>query len=128
MVNKKVICLVDDEAVFHWIVGEYLRKMGIEQDLLSFYNGEEIFEYLSEGKESLPDILLLDLNMPVCNGWKFLEKYEELKETNGSNMKIYIVSSSIDPKDKQRAESFSSIKDFISKPITDDVLLSILNN
>lgn len=125
---NKTIGVVDDEAVFHWIVGEYLKRMEVANDIMSFYNGEEIFEYLSDEEKPFPDILLLDLNMPVCGGWRFLEKYETLNGNIKNVMQIYIVSSSIDPKDKQRAEAFTYIKDFISKPITDDVLLTILNN
>lgn len=128
MAKNSTIGVVDDEAVFHWIVEEYLRKMEIDNEVVSFYNGEEVYQHLSENLEPLPDVLLLDINMPICDGWKFLEMYERFNADGKQKLKIYIMTSSIDPRDKARAQTFSSVQNFISKPVTDKILLSILND
>ncbi|MEQ8907494.1 response regulator [Ekhidna sp.] len=118
--NNKVIGLVDDEEVFHWIVEKYVKKLNEGCKFMSFFNGEEILKYLNSAPEEVPDILLLDLNMPICSGWRFLENYVSSKVK--TDMDIYILSSSIDPEDKVRAKNFSIVREFISKPISNDFL------
>ncbi|MEQ9405993.1 MAG: response regulator [Cyclobacteriaceae bacterium] len=126
--ENKTICLVDDEDVFHWIVRENLKKMEGAYDFISFYNGDEILEYLSESGNTIPDILLLDLNMPICGGWKFLDSFKEMSPEFKNGITIYIVSSSIDPKDQDRANEYSEVSAFVSKPITRDFLERILGS
>ena len=63
--NNKVIGLVDDEEVFHWIVEKYVKKLNEGCKFMSFFNGEEILKYLNSAPEEVPDILLLDLNMEL---------------------------------------------------------------
>ncbi|WP_370087870.1 response regulator [Ekhidna sp.] len=121
--SSKVIGLVDDEEVFHWIVEKYIKKLNNGCEFLSFFNGEEIFKYLSSAPEVVPNILLLDLNMPVCSGWRFLENYTSTTSTTATtDMDIYILSSSIDPEDKIKAKKFPVVREFISKPISNDFL------
>ncbi len=127
MPNSKLICAVDDEEVFHWIVRGNLKRAKKPCKLMSFYDGEEIFKYLSNGSNSRPDIILLDINMPICDGWKFLENYSLLKKSYTKDINIYVVTSSIDPKDQQRAELSPFVKEFVSKPITVDFLDGIID-
>lgn len=122
--STKVIGLVDDEEVFHWIVQKYVKKLNNGCEFLSFFNGEEIFKYLNSAPDVVPNILLLDLNMPVCSGWRFLENYTST--TGTPDMDIYILSSSIDPEDKVRAEKFPIVREFVSKPISNDFLKKAL--
>lgn len=122
--KNKVIGLVDDEDVFHWIVKKYLEKMEAPCEFLSFYNGDEIHQYLSSSPDLVPDIILLDLNMPVCSGWQFLENYTI--EKGDKHIDIYIVSSSIDPQDKEKADQFTVVRDFVSKPISNEFLVGAL--
>lgn len=122
--KNKVIGLVDDEDVFHWIVKKYVEKMDASCEFLSFYNGDEIYQYLLSAPDIVPDILLLDLNMPVSSGWQFLENYVKTERTE--NIDIYIVSSSIDPQDKEKADQFTVVTDFISKPISNEFIMAAL--
>lgn len=122
--KNRVIGLVDDEEVFHWIVEKYVQKINDGCKFLSFFNGEEILKYLKSSPQILPNILLLDLNMPVCSGWRFLESYEKIAKEN--DIDIYILSSSIDPEDKIRAKKFPTVREFVSKPISNDFLTRAL--
>ncbi|MEP5610607.1 MAG: response regulator [Cyclobacteriaceae bacterium] len=128
MEESRLICSVDDEDVFHWIVRGNLKRVEKPCELLSFYNGDEILEYLLDSSNSRPDVLLLDINMPVCDGWKFLEGFTKLNKEQKGSIQIYIVTSSIDPKDQFRADQHPDVQAFISKPITVDFLEGVLSS
>jgi len=124
MSNKK-IALVDDEEVFHWITKQFIGRVDSEIQVMSFYNGREAIEHLS-AKKDLPDMILLDINMPIANGWVFLDQYVENLESLG--IPIFVVSSSIDPEDQRKANSYECVKDFISKPLDVATLNKILKD
>lgn len=121
MIQK--LALVDDEEVFHWIAKQFISRVDDSIEVLSFYNSKEALDYIKAGN-SKPEMLFLDLNMPVSNGWVFLEEYSQMPE-NG--MAVYVCSSSIDPEDHKRAKKFKRVKDFISKPLDMEKLEGILN-
>jgi CheY-like chemotaxis protein len=88
---------------------------------LIFSDGERAINFLkdtSERPEQLPDIIFLDINMPIMDGWQFLEAYIRLKPTIGKTITIYMVSSSVDPADTERTKYISELSDYIVKPIT----------
>lgn len=122
--QNRVIGLVDDEDVFHWIVKKHIEKLDVSCEFMSFYNGDEAYQYLSSSPEVVPDIMFVDLNMPVCDGWTFLKNYSD--ENKEQDIDIYILSSSIDPRDQQKANEFSLVKGFISKPISNQFLTDVL--
>jgi CheY-like chemotaxis protein len=127
MGENKTLCLVDDEDVFHWIVRGNLKRIKFPFNFISFYEGDEVLEYLSDTSNVLPDIILLDLNMPICDGWKFLDGFSTFDESIKKSITIYILSSSIDPNDEKRALKYPNVKSFVLKPITIDFLEKILN-
>lgn len=118
--GNKVIAMADDEVVFHWIIKKHVELIDSNCEILSFFNGDEVIEHLSSSPDLVPDILFLDLNMPVCDGWKFLEAYSN--SSHKKKMDIYIISSSINPDDKKKASKFKMVNDFVSKPISNDFL------
>jgi len=95
------------------------------------WNGEvaiKYFEALSKEKDGLlnvPEIILLDLNMPVMDGWEFLEIFQQRFPEFAAKTKIFILSSSINPSDREKAKSESNVVDFLSKPL-DEFELQIL--
>ena len=123
--ENKLLAVVDDEKVFHLIVGMYIKQNNSSFKLNSFYNGEEIFNYLSDQNNPPPSLIFLDLNMPILNGWGFLEKYSEIQD-QFNDLSIYLVTSSIDPEDKKKAESYDFVKGFVSKPLPVEFLKSLL--
>ncbi len=92
-------------------------------------NGENALRYLQDiinsPDEKYPEIILLDLNMPIMNGWEFLENYERHFAPLYKNTKIVVLSSTIDRADVQKTEEFSTVLTFISKPITIDSLRDV---
>lgn len=69
-------------------------------------------------KNDLPDLILLDIDMPVMDGWSFMSEFIRLPRESTKEISIYMVSSSCDDRDKMRAVSFPSIKDYYAKPLT----------
>ncbi|MCO5949972.1 response regulator [Mucilaginibacter sp. RT5R15] len=76
--------------------------------------------------ENLPEVILLDLNMPVMDGWEFLDEFTKVPPAK--KIIIYIVTSSIDPADVEKAKQYEAISQYIVKPVTVDNLKEILNN
>ncbi|GCC50221.1 response regulator [Chryseotalea sanaruensis] len=116
-----IVALVDDDYIFQLTASRLLKAADASANVLQFSNGEEALRYLNDHSaedNKLPDILLLDINMPHVDGWMFLNDYAHLKGKLTKKIKIYMVSSSIDPVDMNRAKSNQSVEDYIIKPIS----------
>jgi len=126
---KKLI-FIDDSPLDHFILKRILNKYQLAYEVNCTSNGQEVIEYLEEhkgDKNSLPDIILLDLYMPEFNGWAFLDKVQHVYPKLVKPLKIYILSSSINPKDMQHTKQYKCVKSFIFKPITKEVLEKLVN-
>ncbi len=132
--SKKInnILLVDDDTVNNFIVVNTLNKLDITDNVDSVLNGLEGIEYLKAkieyNKALIPSVIFLDINMPVMDGWEFLEEFELLPEEVKDNCNIYMVSSSVYEDDIAKSRQYKSVKDFISKPLMRDKILEIYNN
>lgn len=127
--NPVTIALIDDDSIFQLTASRMLHAADNQATVLQFSNGEEGLRYLlmnAENRANLPDIILLDINMPYMDGWTFLNDYGELKKQLQKNIIIYMVSSSIDPVDINRAKSNSNVKDFLIKPILSEGFRKLL--
>ncbi|MFM9987784.1 two-component system response regulator [Flavobacterium sp.] len=118
--------IIDDDKIFIFVLKKLLGKNESFDQVLDFKNGEEVLKILSDKNNILPSIILLDINMPVIDGWQFLEQIEKLPNKNKLN--IFIMSSSIDANDIEKSKSFSTVKDFISKPINNEKLNKLIEN
>lgn len=129
MQNKIQIAIVDDDKIFQLITNKTLNTIEQVGQIWQFYNGEEALVYLQDHAaqpELLPDIILLDINMPVVDGWTFLKDYEPLLPSLSKTISIHMVSSSIDPKDIERANGILLVQEYIIKPITKDKILDVI--
>lgn len=124
--SNTLIGLVDDEQVFHWIAEKFIEKIGNGLRHTSFYNGAEALEYLKDPNNEIPSILFLDINMPIVNGWRFLDAFATIKDTLDKDTNIYIVSSSVDPEDHKKAKQYEYVNGFISKPLTQEIIENLL--
>src|SRR5687767_7132848 len=99
MANKApIIALVDDDKIFQLTASKTLKSTAITDHILQFENGEAALNFIrqhSSNPESLSDYIFLDINMPMIDGWMFLEDYDNLKKELSKSISIYMVSSSI---------------------------------
>lgn len=121
------ICLIDDDMIHVFTTKKMLQAIGFKGALSTFKNGLEAINALAEIKEEkdFPDVILLDINMPVMDGWGFLENFPS-KVALHESCKIFMVSSSIDPLDQQKASGFTNVEVMITKPFTKDTIQQII--
>ena len=117
--------ILDDDNIFIFVLMKLLAKNENFNTVLEFKNGKDLLETLTNSTGSIPNVILLDINMPVLDGWQFLEKLEELPHKNRFN--VFIMTSSIDANDIEKSKLFSTVKDFISKPINKEKLDRLLD-
>jgi len=128
MARFKRVLLVEDDPITTLICDCIIKTNGFAEELKSCVNGKFAIDYLKdvvEQHKASPDIILLDINMPVMNGWDFLEEFHAIEKCFDHLPRIFILSSSIDPADFKKAESFPTVDTFISKPLTNDFLNQI---
>jgi CheY-like chemotaxis protein len=86
---------------------------------------DQLYEIQKKDPAKLPDYILLDINMPIMNGWEFLDEYKRLNIDPQGKTKIYIISSSVFSNDINKARSYPLVKDFISKPLNVDKIVEL---
>ena len=114
------ILLVDDDDIYQFISSRAIESTGFAQKINTFSNGEDAVEYLKnnlQNNSTLPDIIFLDVNMPYMNGWEFLEAFNSIAPMLSKPIFIYMVSSSLDEKDIDRSKEFSTVSEYIVKPL-----------
>jgi CheY-like chemotaxis protein len=124
--KNKTVCIIDDEEIIQFIVKTIIQNFDSGITIISFKNGEEALASLKQTPdENLPDIILLDINMPVMGGWQFLDEFIKIKPKHNKKVSIYILSSSTAPGDKIRSKVYKDIIGYINKPIEADTLKKI---
>ncbi len=118
MIHFDAIFLVDDDPINNLINNRLLNKVEITKNIEEFLEGQYAIERISEIPVDKNILIFLDINMPVMNGWEFLEIYRQrFPERNDI---IIILSSSIDFQDRQKAKEYSIVSEFLEKPLTLD--------
>lgn len=130
--NKKIIWIIDDDAIYQTIINKLIQKSGVFSTHSSFMNGKEAITSLNTileiHEEYIPDIILLDINMPIMDGWEFMEEIKRIKSKINKQIIIYIVSSSIAIEDRNKSKTFKDIIGYIPKPISIEDLIAIVQN
>lgn len=129
--TKLKVLLVDDDTIYQYIASKTLEATGLTRKIITCSNGEEAYRFLETNKnnpEELPDIILLDVNMPVMNGWDFLHAFKNLHSASLKDIPIFLVTSSVNDADINYAHQFSNVQDYIVKPLVKEKLSAVLNS
>jgi len=120
----KHILIVDDDPVATLILKKNLELIQVNQETITFSNGEEAYAYFKKNyNEKENYYVFLDINMPLMNGWDFLNSIDPF--INKANTHIYILTSSINKLDMDKATQYTLIEKYLSKPINKEVLKTI---
>lgn len=113
------LLVIDDDDINIFIIKKIVEKTGFKVDMIAKTNGQLAIDYLKQNLNSgerLPHLVLIDINMPVLNGWEFLDAYDLLNVTQKIDM--YMLSSSVYENDIEKAKTYKIVKGFISKPLS----------
>jgi len=133
---NKILC-VDDDPITLMLCKKVIEKSDFSKQIDTAHNGEDAIKYFDNLKNNLekdkniilPQLMFLDLNMPIMGGWEFLDIFSENKYHDFfPELKVIVLSSTIDPRDIEKSKSYSMVIDFLSKPITKEMLYSFSNN
>jgi len=118
----ELACIIDDDNIYVNIIKKIIETKKLCNNLMVFSDGKQSIDYFEAllqniVEKSIPEIIFLDLNMPVMDGWEFLERFTSIKNKFNKVITIYIVSSSINPVDIDRAKSLSSVCGYLIKPM-----------
>ena len=134
--KKKLNCvlLIDDDLGTNFINQIFIKKANIPDNIQTVLNGKEAIDFITnKGKYekvgnifAQPMLTLLDINMPVMDGWEFLEAYKNLEVHQKGQIVIVMLTTSLNPDDKKRAENISDVSGFKNKPLTLQIIEDIM--
>ena len=130
MSNTPLVWIIDDDDISKYVMKRNLRQLSVT-NVIEFPDSVQPLKILSDNFEStneLPDIILLDLNMPILNGFQFMEEFKVANEKIKKDIQIYMLTSSLSSEDVDRAKSFPEISEYFIKPITLRNLSRIVDN
>ncbi|WP_417608863.1 response regulator [Owenweeksia hongkongensis] len=121
MNSKKHLCIIDDDKIYQFTIKKTLELKQNFGRLSCFDDGLAAINYIKDNLDNqteIPDIILLDIKMPRMNGWDFLEEFLTIKPLIKKELDLFLVTSSIDYRDRERALDYSEISKFRVKPIS----------
>jgi CheY-like chemotaxis protein len=131
MKKIEIIALIDDDDTYVYISKRMLKQIDTINKIEVFGNGLDGLNYLKLNIDNpilLPEIIFLDLSMPIMDGWQFLEEFINLNSSNLKKIIIYICSSSISPYDIDKAKSLNVVTGYIIKPLTKEDFTKLIND
>ena len=123
----KRVCIIDDDPIYHMLAKRLISLNQFSDVIFEYRDGYEAYlalKQMHDQGEQMPEVIFLDINMPIWDGWDFLDEIVKLELQHA--FEIYMVSSSTSPYDREKAEKYQLIKRFLTKPLEIEVLKSIL--
>lgn len=119
--------MVDDDPASNFLAQLLLRKHKTIEHVSVAGNGKEALDYIKEssGKNGFPDLILLDINMPLMDGFEFMDHFQQIPSNNVT--RVVLLSSSVSSRDLQKAAAYK-LNDFINKPLTKEKLAQIMQS
>lgn len=127
MINN--IWIIDDDEIFQFTAQKYLELKKAAVKTTSFTNGHEAMNHLQQivhDPDDLPDVILLDINMPIFDGWQFIKEFKRVQEALKKQVLVFLTTSSIDHADFEKAREISIIAGYIVKPLNEEKINNIL--
>lgn len=124
------VFVVDDDDIYQFTIGITLKTIPRVNSIHTFSDGAKALEHIlahQDKVDELPDVIFLDINMPVMDGFQFMDEFVELLPKLNKSIKVYMVSSSMDPKDIKRANRIHEISDYLIKPLNSKDVKEILS-
>lgn len=125
------IMLIDDDEATNFLNQMTLEAHGLCREVQVYHKATDALHHLSNlnatGKKR-PNLILLDVNMPGMNGWEFLEEYQKLDEQSKCDILVVMLTTSLNPDDRERAQQIDVIDEFLSKPLQGEQLVEILQS
>ena len=123
---QKVLLVDDSEATNH--LNKYLlQKLNICEEIVIATNGKKALDYVQQNLESLPDLILLDINMPVMDGFEFLDAIKPFEKKLNETVIIVLLTTSMINKDREKAKQYSYVRDYVIKPLKKEDMEKLYN-
>ena len=124
MKNIELVYVVEDDPISSFVIKLALQQHQSFEESIELQNGQIAMDSLVQADNVRPELILLDINMPVMDGWEFLEKFSELPFSE--KIPVVMLTSSINPDDIEKAKSHPLVKGFLSKPLNQEKLDEVL--
>ncbi|MCB9232815.1 MAG: response regulator [Bacteroidia bacterium] len=127
--NLECIMLIEDDETVNFYNEFLLKELGLAENIVIRENGEVALEYLREcldNDSKIPDLILLDINMPVMNGFEFLDAYESLPVSKEIKALIVMLTTSLHPSDLEKANTYASVSEYLYKPLMEEKIEGII--
>jgi CheY-like chemotaxis protein len=133
--KRKLNCvlLIDDDEPTNFLNKMIIEETGLVEEVKVAQSALEALDYLSGKGQAgannelpTPELIFLDINMPAMDGWEFLEKYDQLSPEQKAAIIVVMLTTSFNPEDEQKAERISYISSYRNKPLTQEILMGIL--
>ncbi|MCM0668231.1 MULTISPECIES: response regulator [Flavobacterium] len=124
---EQILC-IDDDPITLMLCKKVISKSSFSHEVITAQNGEEalhhfnVLKYTNDQAKKRPELIFLDLNMPIMGGWEFLDHFTSSDYKEFNTVPVIVLSSTIDPEDLAKAKKYPIIIDFLSKPITQPML------
>jgi len=122
--TAKTVMIVEDDEGLQYYMKILIARLYKEVEVIQAYDGREALDYIQDNREKIPEVILLDLNMPGMNGFEFLENWQQSYADSETN--IVILTSSQKEEDKDRARTYSAVKDYLIKPVEQSDLEKVI--
>lgn len=129
MSKIKNVCVVDDDELFQFVMRQHLERLELVEEIHKFTDGEQALNYIRQNQhdgELLPDLILLDVNMPYMDGWQFMREFVQLDLPADKHIRVYILTSSTHESDLQKAKEFPTLAGYLVKPIGKNIIKELL--
>lgn len=125
MYKIKTICIINDDDIFTFILKKSITKLNVCSQILTFANGQEAMDEFSKNGIVLPNIILLDINMPIMDGWEFLSAFQGI--STNEKIDIYLISAHVSDEDSLKVKNNKRITGILYDPTENETIMKIVN-